>query len=293
MTAEAQIYDQGYRRYDGPRGGLGGAMRSLMVHSMRDALGLGRSFRYKVFPFATIIAAYLPAAAFIGISALIPSDSDEFRDFLPSYAGYYNYVIAAIYLFAGFIAPELLCKDRRTGLLGVYLSSPLNRPTYLLGKALTVLGLLLLVTLGPPLLTLIAYSLESVGPDGFVEWMRTLFEIVVSSLVMGVLFAAVALAIASITDRAAVATATVLALFPGSAIVSDVLVDEADLPAVIRLFNLPNLPREIIFRIHGEIGIWNPYTDNPTWTLWAAWLGWIALSVAFIWFRYRKLLVRR
>lgn len=290
MTTEAQIYDQGYRRYDGPRGGVMGALRSLIIHSMRDAMGLGRSARFKVFPFATVIAAYLPAVAFVGISALLPED---LTDILPSYAGYYGYVIAAIYLFAGFVAPELLCKDRRTGMLGVYLASPLDRPLYLIGKALTVLALLLVVTLGPPLLMLIAYSLESVGPDGFVAWMSTLFDIVMSSVVMGALFAAVSLAVSSVTDRTAVATATVLALFPGSAIVSDVLVDVAELDPTFRLLNVANLPREIIFRLHDERGLWNPASDNPTWTLWAAWAAWTLGSLMFVWLRYRKLLVRR
>lgn len=286
----AQIYDQGYRRYDGPRAGLRGSLRTLVTHSMRDALGLGRLTRHKVFPVATILAAFLPAIAFVGASALVPEELD---DFLPSYAEYYGYVIAAIFLFAGFVAPELLCKDRRTGLLGVYLASPLNRPMYLLGKAIAVLLLMLLVTLGPPLLMLIAYSLESRGPDGFAEWIETLLHVVASSLAMGSLFAAVALAVASVTDRAAVATATVLALFPGSAIVSDILVESADLSHWYRLFNLPGLARELVFRIHGEFGLWNAADDPSTLTLAGAWLFWTMGSLVFIWSRYRNLLVRR
>ena len=286
----AQIFDQGYRRYDGPRSGVSGSIRTLVVHSMRDALGLGRLTRHKVFPVATILAAFLPAIAFIGAAALLPEQLDEF---LPSYAEYYSFVIAAIFLFAGFVAPELLCKDRRTGLLGVYLASPLNRPLYLLGKAIAVLSLMLLVTLGPPLLMLIAYSLESRGPSGFTDWLRTLFDVVLSSLVMGSLFAAVALAVASVTDRAAVATATVLALFPGSAIVSDILVQESNLSGWYRLFNLPGLARELVFRIHGEFGLWNASDDPSTAALVAAWAFWTLGSLTFIWSRYRTLLVRR
>ncbi len=286
----AQIFDQGYRRYDGPRSGVGGSIRTLVTHSMRDALGLGRLTRHKVFPFATVIAAFLPAIAFIGVAALLP---DDLEDFLPSYAEYYGFVIAAIFLFAGFVAPELLCKDRRTGLLGVYLASPLNRPLYLLGKSIAVLLLMLLVTLGPPLLMLIAYSLESRGPSGISDWLTTLFHVLLSSLTMGSLFAAVALAVASVTDRAAVATATVLALFPGSAIVSDILVQEADLSGWYRLFNLPGMARELVFRIHGEFGLWNASGDPSTLALVGAWAFWTFGSLAFVWSRYRKLLVRR
>ena len=288
---EAQIYDRGYRRYTGDRTGLRGAVRTLVIHSLRHALGLGRLARHKLVPILIIVAAYLPAAVFIGIAALIPGDDLE-GPFLPTYAGYYGFVIAAIYLLAGFVAPQLLCTDRRSGMLGVYLASPLNRPSYLAGKAVAVLGLLLVVTFGPPLLMLIAFSLEDSGPDGFVQWIGVFFKILAGSAVMGTMFTAIALAVASTTDRVAVATATVLALMPASAVATDALVDFAELSPNFHLANLPNLPRELIFRIHGEPGLWGPEA-NPTWTLWLAFLFWVLGSIGVIWFQYRRLLVRR
>ena len=287
----AHIYDRGYRKYEGERTGVRGAMRSLVSHSAAHALGLRRTARFKVIPVLIIVAAYLPAAVFIGIAALIPGEDIE-EAFLPTYAGYYGYVIAAIYLFAGFITPELLAPDRRSGMLGVYLASPLNRATYLLGKAIAVVLLLLIVTFGPPMLMLIAFSLENSGPDGFVEWIKVFGQIFAGSAAMGVIFASIGLAISASTDRVVVATATILAALPASAIATDVLVDVADLTPHLRLANLPNLPREIIFRIHGERGLWGA-TANPTWTVYLAGAAWSLASIAFVWFRYRRLLVRR
>lgn len=287
----AQIHDRGYRKYDGERTGVQGAIRTLVSHSAAHALGLRRSARYKVIPVLIIVSAYLPAAVFIGIAALIPTE-DLQEAFLPTYAGYYGYVIAAIYLLAGFITPELLAPDRRTGMLGVYLASPLNRVTYLLGKAITVVLLLLIVTFGPPMLMLIAFSLENSGPDGFVEWMKVFGQIFAGSAAMGVIFAALGLAVSASTDRVVVATATILAALPASAIATDILVNEADLNPALRLANLPNLPREIIFRIHGERGLWGA-AENPTWSVYLAGAAWTVASLAFVWFRYRKLLVRR
>jgi ABC-2 type transport system permease protein len=287
--SKAVIYDRGYRLYDGPRTGIWGAQRSLIRHSLRRAVGLGRPTRYKLVPLAIVVMAYLPASVFVGAAALIPIDTDPF---LPSYAEYYGFVIATIYLLAGFVAPELLCPDRRSGLLGVYLASPLDRASYLVGKAISVLLMLLLVTLGPPLLMLIAFSLQNMGPDGFVEWMRVLARIMVSSLVFGTLYMVVALAVSATTDRGAVATAAILALIPGSGIVTELMTSEADLSPHFRLANLLVLPRAMVFRIHDEIGSW-PRSANPTWTLWLAWAAWTAASIAWIWFRYRRLLVRR
>jgi ABC-2 type transport system permease protein len=285
----ARIYDQGYRRYTGPRTGMFGSMRTLVKHSLRHAMGLGRAARYKIIPLAIIGMAYLPAAVFVGLASLIPIDTEQF---LPTYAEYYGFVSATIYLLAGFVAPELLCADRRTGLLGVYLASPLDRPNYLIGKAISVFIMLLAVTLGPPLLMLIAFSLQNMGPDGFSEWMVTFVQIIVSSAVIGVLYTAVGMAVSATTDRIPVATATILALIPGSAIITDIMVGEIDLNPVLRLANLLFLPRALVFRIHDETGGW-PSAQNPTWSLWLAWAAWVLVSVGWIWYRYRRLLVRR
>ena len=71
--SEAQIYEQGYRRYDGRRLGRAAAVRSVWKHTVQRVLGLRRSARHKVLPFLAILFAYLPAVAFIGILALIPT----------------------------------------------------------------------------------------------------------------------------------------------------------------------------------------------------------------------------
>lgn len=289
-TGAAQIFDRGYRRYRGERTGTAGAVRSLVRHSIRHAVGLGRPARFKAVPLLMMVMAYLPSAVFVGLAALATVDPAEF---IPSYAEYYGYVAAAIYLLAGFVSPELLCSDRRNGLLGVYLASPLTRPTYLAGKVVAVLLLLLVVTLGPPLLMLIALTLQNLGPDGPAEWVRLLGQVVASSVVIGSFYTVVSLAVAATTDRITVATATVLALIPGSGFITDRLVDEAGLAPELRLLNLLYLPRAIIFRIHGDLaGGWPP-AQNPSWLLWAAFGAWTVLGAAVVLVRYQTLLVRR
>ena len=41
--SDAQILDRGYRKYDGPRTGVQGAVRAVVVHSIQRALGMRRS----------------------------------------------------------------------------------------------------------------------------------------------------------------------------------------------------------------------------------------------------------
>jgi ABC-2 type transport system permease protein len=290
LPGTARIFDRGYRRYDGDRTGLTGAVRSLVLHSAQRAFGLGRSARHKILPAGVVLMAYVPATVFVGLAALLPDSISA--EALPSYAEYYGFVTAAIMLFAAFVAPELLCTDRRTGMLGLYLASPLNRATYLLAKAIAVLGILAVVTLGPPLLMLVALTLEGSGPGGVGAFSTLAVRIVVSGLAVSLLHTVLSLAVAATTDRKAAATATVVGLLIGSTAVTAALVDGGGMTPLLRLADFITMPLELVFRIHGEPGGWT--TDEvPTWSMAAAYLGWVALGIAWISDRYRRLAVQR
>ena len=53
-TAAGVIHDIGYQRYTGPRLGRAYACRSLYVHGVRTAFGLGRSAKAKIFPWIVV-----------------------------------------------------------------------------------------------------------------------------------------------------------------------------------------------------------------------------------------------
>lgn len=290
QSDDAQIFERGYRRYEGQRTGVPGAIRTLVTQSIRAVLGVGRSARHKLMPLAVIGFAFTPAVVFVGVAAILPGDLEE--GFLPTYAQYYGFISAALFLFAAFVAPELLCTDRRTGMLGVYLASPLDRVSYLLGKTIAISLILAIVTIGPPLLLLIALSLEDSGPGSWSEGIGLAFKIVAAGGVMSAFFASISMAVSATTDRKGAATATILGILVGSSGVANGLVEGGEQPKLLLLGDLLTLPFELAFRIHGERGDWQP-SDISTSVMWLTAIGVIVVCSAWVWDRYRRMLVRR
>lgn len=285
--SDARIIDRGYRPYDGVRLGPRGAVRSLMRHTAQRVMGLRRPARAKILPFLAAIIAYVPAVVFIGVAALIPDDRIR-TDFLPTYGEYYGFIASALVVFACFVAPEALCPDRRTGLLGLYLASPLTRATYLGAKVATVMGLLLVTTFGPPLLMLVAFVLQGIGPDGPGEVLLVFLRIAASGFVLAGVFTAVSMGVASLTDRKALASACTLLLVVLSGAVTGILVNGIGAPDWVLALNLTAAPLQLVQRIYGEVGDVG-VADVSTWTFALSCLVWtLAGSAVAVW-RYRSL----
>jgi len=290
---DARIYEQGYRRYDGPRLGRWAAVRSVWKHTVQRVLGLRRSARHKVLPFLTVSMAYLPAVAFIGILALVPADAKEARDLAPTYSQYYGFVTAAIVLFVVFSAPEALCPDRRNRSMSLYLASPLTRDTYLLAKALAVFSVLCLVTIGPLLLLLIGYVLQSNGPHGPVGVLAQLARILGAGVAVALFCTAFALALASLTDRKGLATGGALIVLFGSHIVAGVLAFGLKLSDSAAMLSLFIAPFEVAARILDTPTARTFATETPNVTIFLAGLAWTALFSILVYARYALLQVTR
>jgi ABC-2 type transport system permease protein len=286
----AHIFDQGYRRYDVERLGVAASVRSLAWHSVLRALGLRRTFWAKALPIATVIIAFLPAAVFVGIAAIIPDQITQQVDAIPSYADYFGNITAAILLFVAVVGPEVLCSDRKNGMLGMYLASPLTRETYLLAKVLAVLPVLAIVTVGPQLLLLIGRTLVDAGPDNVGDFVLLLGRALLAGFVVSALYTALSLAASSLTDRRAFASAGVILLLLVSGTAVQALVEGADADERLYLVQLFALPFELVQRIYGNPG------DHPsigTASLVAAVFCWVVVSAAVVVWRYRKLTIAR
>jgi ABC-2 type transport system permease protein len=286
---DAHIVERGFQPYEGERSGVRGAIRSVSWESIRATLGLGRPARYKIFPVIAIVIAYLPAVVFIGVAILIPGnilDPEEVAD----YPGYYGFVTLAILLFAAMVAPEVLVSDRRNGMLAMYLSTPLDRVTYLTAKAIAVVSTLALVTLGPPVLMLLGYTVDGSGPGGFGGWLLVLFRIAVSGLAVSAALTAVSMAASSLTDRRAFAAIAIVLVVLVSPALAAALVEGADLSPYWRLLDLYSMPFELVYRIFGQPG---NFPEVSTLSVVAVNLAWTIGGLAIVWWQYSRLVISR
>jgi ABC-2 type transport system permease protein len=285
---DATIAARGFQRYEGPRSGVAGAVRSVSWQSIRATLGLGRPARHKIFPVAAVVIAYLPAVVFVGVSIVVGDllDPNEVAD----YAGYYGFITAAILLFAALVAPEVLVSDRRNGMLALYLSTPLHRGTYLAAKAIAVLAMLGLVTLGPPLLLLVGYTVDGHGPDGLGSWLAVLVRVVLSAVAVSAALTAVSMAASCLTDRRAFAAIGVVLLALATPALASALVEGAGLSPSWRLVDVFSMPFELVYRIYGEPG---NFPELSTASVVAVNLSWTLGGLAVVAWRYSRLVVAR
>ena len=224
MTAGTEttgtIYDIGYRRYDGPRLGRGGAVGAVVEAGVRAVFGLGRSGRSKIIPWGAVILAVMPAVVAVAIRVLA-------GDLIPELYNYENYLWQIGGLFGIFLAaqaPELVVNDIRSRVLPLYFSRPMSRVDYVAAKlAALALGLLSL-TLVPVLVLFVGRVLATEDLLAALgDEVGSLPAIIGSGVLHAVVLASVGLAICSLASRRAFAAAAVLAVFLVGGVISEVL----------------------------------------------------------------------
>lgn len=285
-----RLHEQGYRRYDGPRHAVGGAVASTVLHTVRFTLGLRRRMRSKILPWGIVIGSYLPAVVFVVLLVLVPDALRPFlEEVLPGPEAYLGMVILLVYLATALAGPLALCRDRRSGALALYLASPLSRDTYLAAKALAAVGFIGAVTVVPPLVYVLLLVVTGHGPDGPVAVARTVAQAVGSGLAMATLFGALSLAAASLSDRTGAAAGTIVLYLVLSRAVLGISVGALDAPDALLLLDVNQVGLEAVARFYGETiegGI-------PTWAVFGALVAWVAGLAAFTRWRYQRLAVTR
>jgi ABC-2 type transport system permease protein len=218
------IYEQTYRRYEA-RAPL---RRARFWPITREALRMILAKRAFVIlllfcfvPFVVRVVQIYVFTRFPEVGRVLPVDGRLFGEFL-------NQQIGLTVLLSIFGGAGLVANDLRTGAILVYLSRPLTRRDYVLGKLGVLLALNLSVTLLPGLLLyLIALGL---APEQFARWSLLWIgpAIVVHSLLIATVVGLVALAISALSRSARVAGLAFVGLWAGVEIVRGVLTQMAD-----------------------------------------------------------------
>ena len=188
------IHDQGYRHYAGQRAPHGGAWWVIARTHMMS------SVRYRWF-IVVLVVAWVPfvvravqiyfASTNAQVAELLATTPDTFREFLSQQR---LFVFLVIIMQSGLIA-----DDRRTNALQLYLSKPLTRVEYILGKLIPPLAFVLGVTLLPAVVLLI---LQIVFAGSLAFLSANLFlmpAIVLFSLVQALLSAFAIVALSSLS----------------------------------------------------------------------------------------------
>jgi ABC-2 type transport system permease protein len=200
------IHDIGYQRYGGPRLGRGYAARSLYLQSLRAAFGLGRSGKAKVFPWSVV--------AIIGtVATVLTAIRAQTATAIVSYVQFPGAVSLLVILFCAVVAPELVSRDLRTGVLPLYFSRPLTRGDYAWAKLAAMVSAVWLLLAGPLLLMFVggAFSVHGVRAVG-----NELFDFLPGLLfaaIYAIVYSALAVFVASLASRRAVAAVLIVAIF--------------------------------------------------------------------------------
>ncbi|GAA4411338.1 hypothetical protein ACFQV2_17490 [Actinokineospora soli] len=216
MPETGVIHDIGYQRYEGPRLGPGHSARSLYVHSLRSAYGLGRSPWAKVLPIGLVGLASIASLVLVIINSQLPAP-------IIDHVGIASAFTYAATVFVAVVAPELVSTDLRTKLLQLYLSRPLSRSSY----ALTKVAALATATWGlfaaPMLIMFLGSAFTADGVGGVLEEFGGLLVGLLAAAVHAALLAALGLPIASLSGRRVFATGMIIAVFLLTAPVAAIL----------------------------------------------------------------------
>ena len=222
--ATGEVFDLGYRPYEGDRVGRALALRAIWRDSIRASLGLGRSLSSKLLPIGITGIVFFPAVIMIVIIGFVSSFGGDIEEFgLPTNDEYYEFAWAPLMLFAAALGPEMLCPDRRSNVLVLYLVRPLTVVDYLASRWLGFFTVCLAILWLPQLLLFATRAMTAQSP---VDWLADhpwlLPQIAVSGFALAALLTSVALAVSSFTDRRPYAAASILGLFIGSIVVGGI-----------------------------------------------------------------------
>jgi ABC-2 type transport system permease protein len=149
------IHDQGYRRYGGARNAQGRTWwviaRSGLVERLRERKFVG-----------LLVASWLPFLVY-AVMAYLSSNYGQLaaavRITPEAFSQFFAWQAVFVFFITIYVGSGLIANDRRANALQIYLSKPLTRVEYIVGKLTTLVVLLVGVTWLPAMLLLLLQTL--------------------------------------------------------------------------------------------------------------------------------------
>lgn len=292
------VFDIGYRSYTGEREGRRRPRLAVLKDGVRISLGLGRGPRAKILPWL-----FLAVGCFIAlIMALIAGAAERFagpgateRLNLPSHADYYGFASIILFVMASVVGPELLCRDKRDGVISLYLVRPLTGSDYLGARWLAFFLVMLVAAWLPQLILFAGLAMGDAAPMTYLgkHWLDVP-RFLLAGAAMATYHTTLALLAASFTTRRAYASVFLVGLFvittPFTAGVAQEMPEA--IGQWVSMFNLTNIPVHVNDLIFGEVS--ELTEDAPAAKLGATilvswYMLWTLLPAGILWSRYRKL----
>ena len=303
--ASGELFDLGYQHYDGPREGRMRARKAVFTDGIKTILGVGHGSLAKVLPVLLFGAAMTPAV----IMAIIASMFEVIGDVLPGHTDYYQVVSIVLIIFAALVAPELLCPDRRNGVISLYLVRPLTTTDYVVARWLAFFTITLLLVYSGQAVLLASLILSADEPlDYLKDHWEDIPRILAAGLLVAIFITTLPLAISAFTNRRAIAAAIVIGLFIISSAAAGILTecdeghnddrfgncepltgDSAKWYSLVDIGRVPTNVNNMIFDVEEE-GERSRITAELPRIVPIAW--YILLSgglATVLWWRYRKL----
>ena len=297
--AKGQVFDLGFRRYEGPREGRRRAILSVYKDSLRAIFGVGRGTRAKVLPWL-FISALLVIAAIMALVAgavdRLAPDFDAAND-LPSYSDFYSIASIVLLLFAAVVGPELFCPDRRNRVISLYLVRPLRAEDYMVARWAALVTLTTLTAWLPQVLLLAGLTLGASDPGAYLgdHWLDVP-RFLVAGAAMAVYVATLGTLVASFTTRRAYAAAFLVGMFVVTTSVVGGVADALSLSvgrwiALLSIRDVPLLINDLLFG-GDPTTAGNGTAENLPGVIQVAWyFVVVGLALAVIWRQSRRLSV--
>lgn len=299
-TLEGTVFDIGYQRYTGPREGRNRARLAVYKDGLRTALGLGRGGRAKILPWT-----FISVLAIIGlIMALIAGAVNQFAgaeaaELIPSHSDYYGIASIIFFVFGAVGAPEMLCPDRREGVINLYLVRPLSGSDYVFARWLAFFTVMVVVAWIPQLILLVGLSMSDSSPaDYMLQNWRDIPRLLAAGMALAAYTTSLAMLTASFTTRRAYASVFLVGLFvittPFTVGLAAELAQDGDGTAGrwVSMFNLTNIPvhvNDVIFNDVSTITSIAPAGEFSPSILVGWYFLWTLVPAGILWLRYKRL----